>query len=275
MVTEPTEQPTEPTEPTGRDGRDGLPEPDGSDDAALLAAHVAGDPDAFATLVARHRDRLWAVALRTTGDPETAADALQDAFVSAFRRAGSFRAEARVTTWLHRIVVNACLDRLRAARVRRTEPLPDEPDAADRLEHQLARRGDGAGSDGLVGLVGVAGVAGTVGPEQHALVEDRRRAVRAALAELPADQRAAVVLVDMEGYPVAEAAEILDCPVGTVKSRCSRARARLAGLLASYLVEEAGEQDHAVLEAAEGNRPRPADVGSRTRRGPPAASREG
>ena len=88
------------------------------DDRALLAAHVAGDPEAFGTLFARHRDRLWAVALRTTGNPEDAADALQDAMISAFSRAETFRGDAQVTTWLHRIVVNACLDRIRRSRVR-------------------------------------------------------------------------------------------------------------------------------------------------------------
>src|SRR5258707_2315844 len=82
-------------------------------DADLLRRHVAGDPDAFGELFLRHRDRLWAVAVRTLADPEEAADALQDAMISAFRRAGSFRGDSAVTTWLHRIVVNACLDRLR------------------------------------------------------------------------------------------------------------------------------------------------------------------
>src|SRR3954452_10097430 len=100
----------------------------GPDDRALLRAHVDGDPDAFGSLFTRHRDRLWAVALRTTGDPDEAADALQDALVAAFRRADSFRGDSAVTTWLHRIVVTACLDRLRRRRVRLAEPLPDDLD---------------------------------------------------------------------------------------------------------------------------------------------------
>jgi RNA polymerase sigma-70 factor, ECF subfamily len=79
----------------------------------LLARHVNGDRDSFGQLFLRHRDRLWAVAVRTLSDPEEAADALQDAMISAFRRAGSFRGDSAVTTWLHRIVVNACLDRMR------------------------------------------------------------------------------------------------------------------------------------------------------------------
>jgi len=180
-------------------------------DGELLAAHLAGDPDAFGTLFRRHRDRLWAVALRTTGDPEEAADALQDALVTAFRRADSFRGESAVTTWLHRVVVNACLDRLRRRRVRRAEPLPDEPDEA-------------AGPD-------VPPTAAVLDPADLTLDAELRARVLDALATLPLKQRAAVVLVDMEGYSVAETADILDCAKGTVKSRCSRARARLLPLL--------------------------------------------
>jgi RNA polymerase sigma-70 factor, ECF subfamily len=184
-----------------------------ADDRTLLAAHVDGDPDAFGILFARHRDRLWAVALRTTGDREEAADALQDAMVSAFRRAGSYRGDAAVTTWLHRIVVNACLDRIRRAKVRATTPLPDEL--------------DGHPEEEAVGRPVTA-----VDPAQLVLDQERRAAVLAALATLPVEQRAALVLVDMEGYPVEQAASILQCPPGTVKSRCSRGRARLLPLLA-------------------------------------------
>jgi RNA polymerase sigma-70 factor, ECF subfamily len=189
---------------------------DGDDrsDADLLAAHVAGETDAFGVLFARHRDRLWAVALRTMGNPDDAADALQDGLIAAFRRAGSFRGEAAVTTWLHRVVVNACLDRLRAAKVRRAEALPDDLDS----------RGDR----------GSLATSSPVDPADRAIDDERRRQVLAALSRLTADQRAALVLVDMEGYPVAEVAEILDCAVGTVKSRCSRGRARLAELLGVF-----------------------------------------
>ena len=187
--------------------------PDDRSDADLLAAHVTGDAEAFGLLFARHRDRLWAVALRTMGNREDAADGLQDGMIAAFRRAGSFRGEAAVTTWLHRVVVNACLDRIRASRVRAADPLPDD------LEERAAR-----------GAL-VSAVDGSGDPEARALADERRRAVLTALATLPADQRAALVLVDMEGYSVAEAAAMLDCAEGTVKSRCSRGRARLAPLL--------------------------------------------
>ncbi|MFD7589647.1 RNA polymerase sigma factor SigM [Kitasatospora sp. NPDC059811] len=185
------------------------------DDAALLARHVAGDPDAFGLLVNRHRDRLWAVALRTLGDREEAADALQDALVSAFRAAPGFQGRSAVTTWLHRIVVNACLDRARRSATRRTTPLDEDPRRLDTL-------------------VGAAEPADS--PVVRAEVQ---RELAAALAELPAEQRAALVLVDMQGYPVAEAAELLGVPVGTVKSRCARGRARLLPLV-RHLRESGG-----------------------------------
>src|SRR4029077_4799799 len=76
-------------------------------DADLLRMHVEGDPEAFGQLSRRPGDRLWAVAIRTLGDPEEAADALQDAMISAFRRAVCSRGDSALATWLHRIVVNA------------------------------------------------------------------------------------------------------------------------------------------------------------------------
>src|ERR1700685_3061050 len=95
-------------------------------DFELLRTHVAGGNEAFGELFRRHRDRLWAVALRTVCDPEEAADVLQDAMVSAFRRAADFRGDSAVTTWLHRIVVNACLDRLRRRAARPVTSAGDE-----------------------------------------------------------------------------------------------------------------------------------------------------
>src|SRR5438309_9599633 len=98
---------------------------DAADDRALLARHTAGDKDAFGELVARHRDRLWRVALRTLGDPDDAADAVQDALVSAYRSAATYRGDAAVTTWLHRITVNACIDLARRRASRPTTTLTE------------------------------------------------------------------------------------------------------------------------------------------------------
>ncbi|MEU9231010.1 RNA polymerase sigma factor SigM [Streptomyces subrutilus] len=194
-------------------------------DGDLLARHVAGDPDAFGELVRRHRDRLWAVALRTLGDREEAADAVQDALVSAYRAAHTFRGESAVTTWLHRITVNACLDRARKAASRRTSPLDD----TERLERLLEPHESA---------------------EAPAERQDLHRQLLAALSTLPAEQRAALVLVDMQGYPVAEAAGILDVPTGTVKSRCARGRAKLLPML-THLRTNAGDNT-----ATEGGRNR-------------------
>ncbi|MFE9363599.1 RNA polymerase sigma factor SigM [Streptomyces sp. NPDC006978] len=187
-------------------------------DQDLLTQHVAGEPDAFGELVRRHRDRLWAVALRTLGDREEAADAVQDALVSAFRAAHTFRGQSAVTTWLHRITVNACLDRARKAASRKTAPVDD----AERLD-QLMEPHESA--------------------EAPAERQDLHRELLAALATLPAEQRAALVLVDMQAYPVAEAARILDVPTGTVKSRCARGRARLLPLLAHLRSTREGGKD--------------------------------
>lgn len=177
--------------------------PDAVGDDVLVRRHVGGDPDAFGELVRRHRDRLWAVALRTLGDPDDAADALQEGLINAFRRAGSYRGDAAVTTWLHRIVVNACIDRVRRASSRPTVALPESAD------HPAVTATGGDPADRV----------------------SMRLDVEAALATLPPEQRAPLVLVDMEGFSVAEVAELLGCPVGTVKSRCARARARLLPLL--------------------------------------------
>src|SRR3954451_1261777 len=102
------------------------PEGSSPDDRELLRRHVDGDRDAFAELVARHQDRLWRVALRTIGNPDDASDALQDGLLSAYRAAAGYRGEAAVTTWLHRIVVNACLDLARRRTARPTVPLDEQ-----------------------------------------------------------------------------------------------------------------------------------------------------
>ncbi|MBZ6082648.1 RNA polymerase sigma factor SigM [Streptomyces olivaceus] len=199
---------------------------DGVTDQELLARHAEGEPEAFGELVRRHRDRLWAVALRTLGDREEAADAVQDALVSAYRAAHTFRGQAAVTTWLHRITVNACLDRARKAASRKTAPVDD----TERLE-QLLEPHESASA-----------------PAER---NELHRQLLKALDTLPGDQRAALVLVDMQGYPVAEAARILDVPTGTIKSRCARGRARLLPLLTHLRPGGSGE---AAKQGTERNR---------------------
>ena len=166
----------------------------GQSDEQLLDAHIAGDPYAFETLFQRHRPHLSRLARVTSYNPDDAADALQDAMLSAHRNAPRFRRDASVSSWLYRIVVNACLDRRRRNSFQIPTAFSDEWHTA---------------GDPTSGI-------------------DTALAVNRALSGLPEEQRAAVVAVDMEGYSVAEAAALLGVPEGTVKSRCSRARAKLA-----------------------------------------------
>lgn len=177
-----------------------------SSDSELLAAHVAGDRYAFAELFHRHHRQLHRLARLSSRTPEDAADALQDAMLSAHRSAGSFRHDAAVSSWLYRIVANACLDRLRRSKSHPTTPLDDVFPVPDRT-----------------------------GQVETAIVVQR------ALLRLPVEQRAAVVAVDMQGYSIADTARLLGVAEGTVKSRCARARARLAAVL-GYLDADAGTQ---------------------------------
>ncbi|MEV5838052.1 RNA polymerase sigma factor SigM [Nocardia sp. NPDC052112] len=171
--------------------------PDELTDAELLQAHVRGERHAFAELLRRHNDHLWQTALRTSYTREDAADSLQDALLSAHRTAATFRAEAEVRSWLHAIVVNACLDRIRRNKTRRAvslspESMPEPKDTRDDFAEL-----------------------------EMSLVIDR------ALFTLPEEQRAALVAVELEGRSVAETAALLGVPEGTIKSRCARGRLRL------------------------------------------------
>ncbi|MHA3024853.1 RNA polymerase sigma factor SigM [Mycobacterium sp. BMJ-28] len=171
-------------------------------DAQLLAAHVAGERFAFEELFIRYQRPLYRLARFTTHSPEDAGDALQDAMLSAHCAAATFRDGSSVSSWLHRIVLNACLDRLRRRKAHPTTPLNDDD-----------------------------------WPVRDATAQvDTAIVVERALMRLPVEQRAAVVAVDMQGFSIAETARMLGVAEGTVKSRCARARAKLARLLAERAV---------------------------------------
>ena len=170
-------------------------------DRELLAAHLAGDERAFPELVERQRGRLWTIARGALDNPEDAAEAVQDALVRAHQGAARFRGESAVATWLVRILINVCMDRRRHNRVRPATPMPME-----RLEE-------------------------LPGPHDPIGEVETRMDVWAAMDELPPEQRLPIIMVEMDGYSVGEAARLLGVPVGTIKSRCSRGRARLHSLL--------------------------------------------
>lgn len=182
-------------------------------DAELLAAHVAGDRYAFEELFYRHRRQLYRLARLTSRTAEDADDALQDAMLSAHRAAGTFRYNAAVSSWLHRIVLNACFDRLRHSKTFTTIPLDDVYPVADQISEV-----------------------------ETAIVVQR------ALMRLPVEQRAAVVAVDMLGFSIFDTARMLNVAEGTVKSRCARARARLAVVL-GYLNVTPHNEEAAALGA--------------------------
>ena len=177
------------------------------DDKQLLALHLDGDPDAFDELFLRHKDRLWFVALRVTRNREDAADAVQEAMISAFRRAETFRGDAAVSSWLHRITVNAALDRIAN---RKRQPTSSIDDVESELGAASVQSGSTTRAFGQV---------------------EANLEISKALSDLSEDRRSAIILVDLYGYSLAEAADILDIPEGTVKSRLSRARTQLAEAL--------------------------------------------
>lgn len=166
-----------------------------------LNRSVGDDPDEFWSLVEPHDRSLRALAFRLLGDRDLMDDVLQEAYVKAFRALPGFRGTASVSTWLYRIVYNACLDELRRSARRRHVPLDDGPATWD----------------------------GTGDPAETATL---RVDLAAALDALPVDMRAAVLLVDAEGLDYRHAAEVLGVPVGTLASRLSRARELLRRSLA-------------------------------------------
>ena len=173
----------------------------------LLERCRAGDTTAFDEIVAQHQNRVFNLCYWVLNDHEAAADAAQDAFVRAFRAIGSFRGEAAFSTWLHRIAVNVALN---AARSRRHAPVPFST-----LEN------DETGSRPPEPVEPVDN------PQEILNRRERRRAVHCALAELPEHHRFVLVLFDIEGYSYEEIAELLELPLGTVKSRLNRARLAL------------------------------------------------
>ena len=177
-------------------------------DEALAEAANAGDRGALEVLLARHLDRVHAICRRVTGHPEDALDATQEALIAVTRGLHRYDGRSLFTTWLYRVATNAALDELRR-RKRRPEPAELSDDRPGR-----------GGSFG-----GAAGSA----PVESAVTA--RLDVDAALARLSPEFRAAVVLRDLCDLDYAEIAEVLDVPVGTVRSRIARGRAAIADQL--------------------------------------------
>lgn len=184
----------------------------GMDESKLIRAARQGDVDAFNRLVLAYQDTAYTVAYRIIGEPDAAADAAQDAFIVAYRKLDQFQGE-RFKSWLLRIVTNACYDELRRRRRRPVASL----DALDNVAPQGSLDGNALPES----------------PEQHVQRRELHQAIQDCLNALPDDQRVVAVLIDVQEYAYQEIVEITGLPLGTVKSRLSRARARLRDCLRS------------------------------------------
>ena len=192
---------------TGSTGTRTQPLPD---EAAVIARAADGDRTAFAQLMEHYQSACYGLAWRLLGDPDQAADATQDAFIHAYKAMGSYRGGI-FRSWLLRITANASYDILRRQQRRPTTVLPDPEDGAPELPDLAA-----------------------INPDVEATKAEMYRYLERALARLPEDQRAAIVLCDVYGMDYNEVAAMTQSALGTVKSRIHRGRLRLRELLAEH-----------------------------------------
>jgi RNA polymerase sigma-70 factor (ECF subfamily) len=185
------------------------------DEAGLIQDAQQGNLDAFNRLILAYQDRVYNQAFRVLGEYQSADDATQEAFISAYKnirsfRGGSFRA------WLLRIVTNACYDELRRKKRRPTTPLEPVDDEGDEIEspHWIADPGEL--------------------PEDNVARSELANAIQACLDQLSEDFRVVVVLVDVQGLDYLEASEVIGKPLGTIKSRLARARNRMKDCLQGF-----------------------------------------
>lgn len=184
------------------------------DEQSLIAAAQRGSTDAFNELVLAYQDRVYNLAYRIMGDPASASDATQEAFISAFQSIDGFRGRYKSSfkSWLMRIVSNACYDELR--RRKRRPAIAWEDFEVDQEANPAL-------------------VSEREGPEQYTERGEMAGAIQAGIQTLPAEQRITLVLSDVQGFSYQEIAEATDVPLGTVKSRLARARAKLRDYLRS------------------------------------------
>lgn len=185
------------------------------DEPALIQTAQNGDLDSFNTLILHYQDRVYNTALRILGDEDQAADAAQEAFISAFRSINSFRGGS-FKAWLMRTVTNACYDELRRQKRRPTTPL--EPDTADGEEMDSPRW--------------LADPNMT--PAEKSEADELEHAIQHCLDALPTEFRTVVVMADLQGLDYTEVASAVHVPLGTIKSRLARARLRLRECLRSF-----------------------------------------
>jgi len=180
-----------------------------SDEQAIIARAMKGETEAFNALVLKYQNMAYSVAYRMLRDEDAAADVVQDSLIKAYRALQGFQG-GNFRSWLMRIVANTCYDLLRAKQRHATDSLDDLLDEQDHTPHLVDH---------------------AEGPESHAERMELNKFIEAGIQALPPDQRLVLVLCDVHGYAYDEIAEIANLPMGTVKSRISRARLRLRDYL--------------------------------------------
>jgi RNA polymerase sigma-70 factor, ECF subfamily len=186
----------------------------GCSDQAIVERVRQGDAEAFGLLVQKYQDRIYSTILNYVRNVEEAADLAQETFVKGYSGLSKFNGKSAFYTWLYRIAVNTAIDHLRKRPSVRVDSLQD-----DRFRE-----------------TGFEPAAGKSSDPQHALAtEEERRFLREAISSLSDKLRTALILHDVEGLSQEEIADVLKCPIGTVKSRVSRARCEVRALLAEYL----------------------------------------
>ena len=187
-----------------------------AEDAQLVSAFLEGDQSSFELLMRAHEDRVFAICLRILTNREAALDAVQETFITVYRKAQQFSGASAFSTWLYRVAVNTCYDQLRKTRRHQAQPLPESADPAD--PHS---------EDALESI-------------------ELRPDLEEALESLAPEFRTAVILADLEGLPLQTVAEALEVPIGTIKSRVFRGRRALAEHLRNFSGSSAhqrGEHD--------------------------------
>ncbi|MDF2441269.1 MAG: hypothetical protein JWN98_2253 [Abditibacteriota bacterium] len=187
-------------------------------DAILVERALENDLAAFEQLVARYQNKITAFAARMLNDRDEAEDVAQEAFIKAYRSLEGFRGASSFSTWLYRIVTNLCIDRARARKRR--------PQQAYSLDEPYDRDDDKGGRD-------VPDFSTEPGKEVER--DELRHQVRLTVAEMPEKLRQVLVMCDIQGMAYEQIAQVLDCPIGTVKSRLFHARADLARRLKPYM----------------------------------------
>ncbi len=213
-------------------------------DEDLLRATLEGGAQrerAFLELVDRYERRIYGICHRFFGNHADAQDAVQDTFLAIARRGGAFRGDSKLSTWIYRVAVNACKDRARARDRRPQTPVED-----------VARTAAAAGVD--------------LSSEDEFGLSEIRDDIAAALLQLDEVSRTLIILCAIEGRDYAEVAEVMDLPIGTVKSRVFRARAKLADLLAPLLTID---ETPPAGERPDPQRPDGAPRDAKSPRGPP------